>query len=389
MTMKSHAWAPLLLPLLAACDKPSAPAAPASAAPSAAAAAPASKLDAPGNDPAIVAAVRAVIAGCEPKWRPAYGYENDCDAYKQWSALKVTSDARDATLVNLIEDGSERVRNLGVRGLVAWGGGYRSDQALATRVVAAAAKETSEAFAGILGFEVGQIEAAKTGLGEPIKGLALDEKGSTDLRTGIVSIFLPSNKDNELAFGLTREIAEKGGAVRLRTAAIAALSAAYDKRSAEVCKAWTAALTAGEEPIAAAAASRLTTGASWVGYSGNGWFSTSSYSVPENRCGASVDAALAAIEKRQADDRLKEEAWVVALKGALRPDLTATPPAQRRKARALARSIVEKKENGAAVRGAALHLVADEDPDAKAFAARFTGDADVHVKTIAAAIAGR
>jgi hypothetical protein len=328
-----------------------------------------------------------VIATCSTTWRPAAGFEAACPAFQGFSALKIARGAEDALLVDMLVDPDEKVRSLGARGLAMWGGAFTADKALAQRIITAAGKETSEAFAGILGNVAGHIDAAATGLGEPIKGLVLRDGALQELQAGVISSFLPSNTASDLAFDLTREMAKRGPNTRVRNVAVTALSSVYEKRSDDVCAIWMDALKAPEEAPAANAASRLTTGASWIGYSQNGWSTTSSFFVRENRCAKLQGATLTAIEARAREGRLVEDAWVTALAGLFREDLKATPAADKTRALAIARGLVEKRENSPTLRGAALRFVGKKDPQGPAFAAKFEKDPDVFLKTVAADVA--
>ena len=374
-----------LLICAAGCEKSVDPAPASSAAPSASAVPPGSA--ATGDDPAITASVKSVIDTCSAAWRPGFGFEPACPAFQAFSALKLARGAGDATFAHLLEDPSEKVRFLGARGLATWGGAYLTDRALGERVITAAGKETSEAFAGVLGNVAGHIDAAATGLGEPIKGLVLREGALQELQIGVLAAFLPANLASELAFDLTRDMAKRGPTTRVRNAAVTALSAIYEKRSEEVCVIWKDALAAPEELPAANAASRLTTGATWIGYSQNGWSTTSSFLVRENRCAKLQGATLAAIEARAASDKLVEETWVTALDGVFRDDLQGTPAADKTRALAVARGLVEKKEHSPTLRGAALRFIARNDPNGQAFVAKFANDPDTYLKTTAAGLA--
>ncbi len=386
---KIDAGALALLMCAAGCSKSADPAAAGSTAPGSTEAAPATDAgaDASREDPVITAPVKAVLATCSATWRPGWGFEAACPAFQAFSALKIPSGAHDATLVHLLDDPSEKVRSLGARGLAAWGGTFATDKALALRVIAAAGKETSEAFAGLLGNVAGHIDADVTGLGEPIKGLVLREGALQELQAGVIAAFLPANPTSALAFDLTREMATRGPNTRVRNAAVTALSAVYEKRGEEVCAIWTQALKAPEEVPAANAASRLTTGASWIGYSHHGWSTTSSYFVRENHCAKLQGATLAAIEARAQSDRLVEEGWVTALAGVFRDDPSAAPAAEKKRALTIARALVEKKDHRPTLRGSALRFIAKKDPDGKAFAAKFEKDPDAYLKTVAAEIA--
>ena len=381
-----------LLICASGCGKSVDPAPVSSAAPSASAAPPASasaSAGAPSDDAAIGAAVNAVIDTCSSGWRPGFGFESRCPALQAFTALKIPRGAGDAFFVHLLDDPSEKARSLGARGLATWGGAYFTDKALAERVIAAAGKETSEAFVGILGNVAGHIDATATGLGEPIKGLVLREGALQELQVGVVSAFLPANVGSDLAFDLTREMAKRGPSTRVRNAAVSALSAVYDRRGDEVCAIWKDTLTAPEELPAANAASRLTTGASWIGYSQNGWSTTSSFLVRENRCAKLQSATLAAIEARAKSDKLVEEAWVTALAGVFREELSDTPAAEKKRALAIGRALVTKKEHSPTLRGSALRFIARNDPDGAAFVAKVADDPDMYLKTVAAGLAGK
>ena len=368
-----------LLICAASCGKSVDPAPPGSVAPSASA----PPMDLASASAVLAAPVQAVIDTCSSAWRPGAGFEAACPAFQAFSAVKIARGSEDPYLVHLLDDPSEKVRSLGARGLAMWGGAFAADKGLAERVITAAGKETSEAFAGILGNVAGHIDAAATGLGEPIKGLVIRDGALQELQAGVISSFLPSNLASPLAFDLTREMAARGPNTRVRNAAVTALSAIYDKRAEEVCAIWMDALKAPEEAPAANAASRLTTGASWIGYSQNGWSTTSSFFVRENHCAKLQGAALAAIEARARERKLVEDAWVTALAGVFRDDLKTTPAADKAHALAIARGLVEKKDHSPTLRGAALRFVAKKDPQGPAFVVKFEKDPDVFLKTVA------
>ena len=335
----------------------------------------------------LAAPVKAVIDTCSSTWRPGAGFEASCPAFLAFSTLKIARGSEDAYLVQLLGDPGEKVRSLGARGLALWGGAFAVDKALGERIIAAAGKETSEAFAGILGNVAGHIDAAATGLGEATKALVVRDGALQELQAGVISSFLPSNLASPLAFDLTRDMAKRGPNTRVRNVAVTALSAIYEKRPEEVCAVWMDALKAPEEAPAANAASRLTTGASWIGYSQNGWSTTSSFFIRENHCAKLQGAALTAIEARAKSDKLVDDAWVTALAGVFREDIKPAPAADKTHALAIARGLVEKKEHSPTLRGAALRFLGKKDPQGPAYAAKFEKDPDLFLKTVAAEVA--
>lgn len=370
----------------AGCGKNADPASSSSAAPSASTP-PVASAGAGPESAVLAAPVKAVIDTCSSKWRPGNGFEASCPAFLAFSTLKIAAGSEDAYLVQLLGDPSEKVRSLGARGLAMWGGAFAVDKALAERIIAAAGKETSEAFVGLLGNVAGHIDAAATGLGESTKALVLSDGALQELQAGVISSFLPSNLASPLAFDLTRDMAKRGPNTRVRNVAVTALSAIYEKRAEDVCAIWMDALKAPEEAPAANAASRLTTGASWIGYSQNGWSTTSSFFIRENHCAKLQGAALTTIEARAKSDRLVDDAWVTALAGVFRDDIKSAPAADKTHALAIARGLVEKKEHSPTLRGAALRFLGKKDPQGPAYAAKFEKDPDLFLKTVAAEVA--
>lgn len=383
--MRASRWAlALVLALVGCADK-----APPTAASSASASAPAPPpppvrgLGAPGNDPALTTAARKAVETCASAWKPDSGFDANCPDFKAFLAQKVDRGARDATLVAFLEDDEPKARALGARGLAIWGDVFRVERPLAERVVAAAGRETAPALTGIMGFLAGEIVLEKAGLVEQIKELATRAEAPPDLQVGLISILLQANREDAAAFDLTRLVSDRASNVMVRNAALTAVSSVYDLRPADVCALWVQNRENAVEIIAATAAARLTAGASWVGYSGLAWSSTSSYTVEENRCAAEIEPTLAVIEARAKAGKIANENWIFALRGVLREDLKNTPAPMKQKALAVARLIAETRENNAGSRGSALRLVVERDPGGKAFAAKLASDPNAFVSTVA------
>jgi|JI10StandDraft_1071094.scaffolds.fasta_scaffold44157_2 hypothetical protein len=382
--MRASRWALALVVALAGCDDKAPPiAAPSASMPPPPPPPPARGLGAPGNEPTLSAAAKKTVESCAAAWKTTSGIDAACPDFKAFLAQKIERGARDATFVAFLEDESPIGRTLGARALVAWGEGYRVERALAERVLAAAEKESVEALTGIMGFLVGEIVLAKTGLGERVRALATRESGPADLQIGLISILLQANREDAAAFDLSREIAERAKSPMVRNAALGAFSAAIDLRPAEVCKLWAQNRENTDETLAATAAARLCAGASWVGYSGISWSSTSSFTMTENRCASEVEPTLTLIEGRAKAGKIANENWLFALRGVLRDDLKKTPAAQKKRALALARLIAETQENHAGSRASALRLVIQKDPGAKAFAAKLADDPSNFVRQVA------
>ena len=172
--MKSAVLCAVLLTISAGCHaKPSiggdvpnaAPSESASATP----AAPASTtgLNAPGNDPAVVALVNGALA-CKWGTNTVVAPEDQsCAGWKALNAAQPTvSTTPSTTFVNMLADPDPRVRLFAVRELPLLDqADWRTDPALAKPVVAAASTETASGLdLGLYGTALGRIDYAKTGL---------------------------------------------------------------------------------------------------------------------------------------------------------------------------------------------------------------------------------
>ncbi|MFO0762136.1 MAG: hypothetical protein U0359_37200 [Byssovorax sp.] len=382
--MRASPWALSLLLGIAGCgNKTEAPAAASASASAPAPPPPARGLGSAGTDPTQTAFARKVLEKCSGTWKPESGFDSACAELKVFVGQRPQRGTLDATFIAWLEDPDPKVRTLGARGLAAFGDPYRSDRALAERVVAVAENEKEPSLTGIIGFLAGEILVDQTGLLDRIRGLLKNADGSDDLKIGVISILLQANRDSAPVFDLTREVSNEASTGTVRSTALSAFSAVYDLRPDDVCKLWVQNRENADEIIAAGAAARLTTGATWVGYSGLVWSSTSTYTVTENRCAAEVEPTLNVIEARAKAGKIAHSNWIFALRGVLRDDLKKTPPAQKKRALALAKLIAETRTNNGGARGTALRLIIEKHPDAKAIAKGLSADPDIFVRNVA------
>jgi hypothetical protein len=335
-------------------------------------------LDAPGNDPTIVAAVKKAI-GC--KWMDEGYFESSCPDRKDFNELK-NPEKQLPTLISLVEDTRPGVRFLGAELLYRLTG-FAKDKPLAERLVAAAEKLPADdkgSTANKIGRSVGFVDVTATGLFDRIKALLTKADAPEKLRLGIANWLLPGNQDSEPAYTLTLEQAKSGATPRIKGAALVALSAAYLKRPVDdMCKLWVDNLGDADEKVAALLAGHVTNGDLQVENMDVGSFPFNWQMVhsDENKCPpAAADAALKEFDKRAKGAGFKESLWMSVFRG-VGKSKNATPE-QKKQALALAKAFVENTKASAYQRGLALESIALLDPPgAKAYIQKFETDKDL------------
>lgn len=265
----------------------------------------------------------------------------------------------DATLVNFLEDPNEHVRWLGSRILSQRGKAFRTDKALAERIVVVAEGEKSKTVAQELGGVVGGIKHADTGLGDRIKKMA-KEHAVQQMRTSLLARMLFSN--GETLYDFVKDIATNDKDTIVRKAAMSAFwTGTPPSRAADSCKMWLAFVDDPADDV-----------------SGEAAYLTAFY--PQGGgCKAEWDPLLDKIEKRAKEGTVKSTQMSSALFYLHRH--AGSSDAQKKRALVVARAIVENKANVGMARGRALELVAEKDPDAKKLLEKLQQeDTDVFVK---------
>ncbi len=275
-------------------------------------------IDAPGNDPKVVEAAKKVLA-C--KWTDgAFDYE--CADYKAFTQDYDTfrDNKQDATLVNFLEDGDIKVRQLAYNRMTGWNGGAFADKAMAERmlVVAETTKEPLDMY--YIGYLVGHIKVKETGLLERIKALVTSTEKDSSLRGAIISNFLPSNQDSDEVFALTKEITKEKDVVFARSA-LNSFTFAGDSKKDQICDLYVDILGGTDEDLAASAAEKI------------------SY----NHCTAKFDTLLKAVEGRVKTKKITVPSYAETLR-AMCTDKE-VKPAQTKQAIALAHKILEDVKN--------------------------------------------
>jgi len=314
----------------------------------------------PSNDKALVELSKPVLT-C--KWS-SYGFDSSCPAFKSWNESALFNNgAGDNTLVNYLDDADEKVRFLGARMLSQKGSAYRKDKALATRVVDAADKETSKVVISPLGRAVGGIDLASVGLIPRVQGL-LESHSNADMREALASGTLFTNRDAPGVYDLFVKLARTDKDPKVRKAAAAAFwTGTPNGKHDEVCRLWLE--LAGDKD------------ADLAGHSAYHCAFTSL----NGGCTGQWDALLSLIERQAKGGTVRSSFTAAALRYFY--DQKKASAAQKKRALAIAKQLVENTGNDASARSTALELVGKQDPGGKAYAAKFENDKEFFVKSAA------
>jgi hypothetical protein len=313
-------------------------------------------LKAKGNDAKVVAAAKKVLK-CE--WKKFY-FKQNCEDYKTWKKGELLKAGKaDVTLVNMMEDGDEKVRLIAGQALRSFGKAYRSDKKMSGRVLKAFEANKVVMLCNSLGGAAGGIDVEKTGMQaqieKNIKGHALPEcrealTGATLFRNkGLYDFFIALAKESKDA--------------KIRKAAISAFwtGTPSDKHETS-CKLWLEKMDDADVKVASESAHLCA-------FRGGG------------RCAAQYDALLSKIEARAKAGTVQGSQMAGALKYLHKQDKAT--PAQKAKALAIAKLIVPNEKNDAAARGRALEFLGEADPAGKTMAAKYKDDKEFHVKNSA------
>lgn len=316
-------------------------------------------IDAPGNDPAVVALAKKA-ALC--KWNDS-GFDYGCADRKAWEEAEILKDGKaDPTLVAMVEDASEQVRWLAASALYNKGKVYQTEKALAERVLAAAEAEKAKSVARNLGGAAGRIKLPAVGLVDRGKGLT---KAPTMKETRLGFIGSVQFANSEAFYDTTVALAKGDPDNDVRDAAMSAFwTGTPSAKNAEVCAMWLdLSRDANDE------------------FAGHAAYFTAFY-PHSGGCKAQWDPLLADIEKKAKAGTAKSSYWGSAVYY-LHGQGQATP-AQKSKAIAVAKALAENPGNSASTRVRALELIAEKAPGGKAYLGKFTNDKDSYVKSRAA-----
>lgn len=317
-------------------------------------------LNAAGNDPAVVALAKKAIT-C--KFSES-GLEYSCADKKAWEESELTKEGKaDPTLVEMLGDASEPVRYIAAYALSGKGDKFKGDKAMADKILTAAEKETSKAVARELGAVAGKIKLKDLGFVDRAMKLA---KAPTmkELRKSFIGSAQFSNREE--FYETTKAIAKSDPDIDLRDAAMSAYWVGTpNSKNAEVCALW---LELSHDPANEEFAAHAAYFTAFYPHSSG--------------CKAEWDTMLGDIEKGAKAGKLKSSYWGSALY--YLHNQSAASDAQKKRAIAIAKTVVENAANGGSARGRALELVGEKDPTSKAFVTKFKDDKDFYVKSRAA-----
>lgn len=317
-------------------------------------------LSDPSNDKAVVTLAKSVLT-C--KWGN-YGFDSKCEALKTWKKSDAMKGGKaDATLVNFLEDADVKVQWLGADALSRMGQKYRTDKAMAEKVVAAADKATDKQLVAALGKAVGNIDLQKTGLADRVKKM-LESHSNVELRRTLAGNTLFRNRDVPGMFDLFVKLAKSDKDAKVRKAAAAAFwTGTPTGKNEEVCKLWLELADDKDHDLAGHSAYHAAFTSSGGGCTGQ-W-----------------DDLLSLIEKKAKAGEVKSSFMASALKYFYGQKKASD--AQKKRALAIAKELVKNEKNDASSRASALEFVGKEDPQGKAFAAKYENDKEFFVKNAA------
>ncbi len=315
-------------------------------------------MDDPSNDKAVVALAKEAIK-CE--WDASWGLKSDCPAMDAFNkAEPVKSGKVDATLVNFTGDAKKEVRWLGASALSSSGTTFKQDPALAKKLVAAGRAEKDPGAGKQIGRTIAYIDVGKTGTADDIKKV-IAESDNQPLRDAIVDSILFNNRTEGGFYDLLQQMARTEKNKDVRKTAAGAFWVGGSERHDDTCKLWLELVSDPDDDLASNAAY-------WTAFWSAG-----------GGCQAQWDPLLDQVEKHAKDGTVKSSFMAVSL-GYLYKQEKASD-AQKKRALAIAHTLLENKSNSGMSRGDALRVIGENDPaNAKSYAAKFENDSEFFVK---------
>jgi len=273
------------------------------------------------------------------KWKDARGFLPRCRQLKRFYRSDTLRNEK--LLTALLDHKSERTRWVGATGLRR-GREYRSDVAMATRMVAAMETEANPAVAIALADAISRIKLKETKLVERVKKMISDHP-SAPARKRLLKHTLFYNKT--LLYEFVVELARKEKNLSVRTAAIASLFTGTPKdRYEDTCKLWRELLADPAPKVGALGGAYLTR-------------------FGRSLCQPHYDAVLAIIAKRAAAGTVKAEQLTDSLRNVYL-QASATKQ-QKQKTLTIALTMLNNKKNYGPSRARALELLSQRHPRGK------------------------
>jgi hypothetical protein len=283
----------------------------------------------------------------------------ECDAARAWrEARDVFEGGReDAPLVDVLARSDDRARYLAAQNLAVFGERYRTDKALATRVVLAAEREKSVRVAESLGEAVAKVDVDATDLFDRVRAMAMNHD-LLPLRSALAASLAEHNPASGPSFTLTLDLLRDRDE-EVRVAAIGALWMCENRHPVEACGAWREHIDdADDDDLASRACDYL----SWSGH-----------------CQDAIDALLDSEERRFKAGKTSEALFAKALANICED--VKTTRTQKERATDLVRSMAQQASTPRPARGGALAAVLRCDTaNGRAFVARFANDSDPFIQ---------
>jgi hypothetical protein len=318
----------------------------------------ASGIDDPANDKAVVALAKEAI---KCKWDGAWGLKSDCPALDAFNKADAVKDGKvDATLINFLADGAKEVRWLAANALYNSGKEFSKNAEMSKKVLAAAKieKDASRRMGDI----VGKIDVEKTKLADDVKKL-LAESTNSPLREGIVGGILWNNRKEGGFYDVLAALARTDKDKAVRKAAAGAFWVSGSDRKEDTCKLWLELSADADDDLAGHSA-----------YHCGFWSSGGG-------CQTEWDALLDVVEKKAKEGAVKSAMMAASLKYLIKQSKASD--AQKKRVLAIAKTLVENDKNPGMSRSDGLRTIGENDPDAKAYAAKFENDKEFFVKNTA------
>lgn len=322
-------------------------------------------LSASDNDPNVVALATGARACPWDSPSPPGGLSQECPEALAWrdASQGLAQGQGDVTLVNMLEDGDERVRWLAASKLHAAGRRFRLEKPLADRVVTAGERETSLRVGAAIGLALADIDLDKTSTFDRIRAMGV-KHALAPLRVALIANLAWRNPRSNGAYELTRAMVRDDDK-DVRLAAIEAFWMGGGKRPDDTCQIWRDNLDNPLDEDVAAHASELL--------------------ARFGRCQEQYGALLDSEEHRVKGAEVAKPEHASAL-GYLCQDPKASHDQMDRATTVLHR-MAELRALDAFVRGAALAAMLECDPaGGRAYVKKFADDDQQQVKEIATAL---
>ncbi len=338
-------------------------------------------LDDPTSDPSLIAAVKKMLTTCGKRMDEIFtGTKKHSlwtcgDDWKSFTTTKIPDEkTTTSTLVNLLEDPDVKVRAVAVYRLDEWGGGlWRTDHALAARMIAALKNEGPHSpIDGSWARLVSRIRP-EAGVDDDLEKLMIDPATQLDIKLNYVAW-----SETEVAHRVTKAFADSGDPT-LVNGAVQGYLHSFGAHKAEACSYWSSHLETPDTTVNQYAFGHLTGG--WTG-------NTTSDSESEDSCTgggggpeegsvcSEADLQMALdVATKTFDTGGKPNAFLYYGLGRGLVKLKSTPPAIKKGAIALLQKMVETK--GYPDRADALKALVENAPSYEAYAHKFAGDSEL------------